>query len=211
MKFKHSGKQSACRMGKYKFSFSDCFKKFRLFCLKICIWVGQNGTVLLMCAAGSYQLAITPSQKTLCMKNSMEQNTGTSRAQQVARWLLGSMLITAGTGHLTFVRRAFQAQVPNWVPVSKDLTVILSGVVEILLGMAIAFWSKKKVFWGWVAALFFVLVFPGNWAQYIHHRDAFGLNTDLARRMRLLMQPVLIAWALWGSGAWKAWRERKIS
>lgn len=70
--------------------------------------------------------------------------------------------------------------------------------------MCVAFWVKRRVFWGWVAALFFVLVFPGNIAQLTNHRDAFGLDTDLARSIRLLFQPVLIAWALWSTGAWAA-------
>lgn len=133
---------------------------------------------------------------------------GTSRAQNVGRWLLGLMLMTAGTGHLSFARTEFQAQVPDWVPLSKDLTVVLSGVVEIMLGMAIVFWSKKKIFWGWVAALFFIAVFPGNISQYIHHRDMPGLDTDTARFIRLFFQPVLVGWALWASGAWQAWRNR---
>lgn len=125
-----------------------------------------------------------------------------SRTQNIFRYLLGLMLMSAGTGHLTFVRKEFQAQVPDWVPLNKDLTVVLSGIVEILLGAAVAFWVKKRVFWGWVAAIFFVLVFPGNIAQLVNHRDAFGLNTDFARTIRLFFQPVLIGWALWSTGAW---------
>lgn len=128
----------------------------------------------------------------------------TSKKQNAARYLLGLMLMTAGVGHLSFVRKEFQAQVPNWVPLEKDLTVVLSGVVEILLGMAIAFWTGKKVFWGWVAAIFFILVFPGNIAQLVNHRDAFGLDTELKRTIRLFFQPVLVGWALWSTGAWLA-------
>lgn len=138
------------------------------------------------------------------MQSLLTTNRPVTKEQILARWLLGFMLMTAGTGHLTFVRKEFQAQVPDWVPLDKDLTVVLSGIVEILLGMAIAFWSKKRVFWGWVAAIFFVLVFPGNIAQLVNHRDAFGLNTDLARTIRLFFQPVLISWALWSTGAWLA-------
>ena len=141
------------------------------------------------------------------MKTNNYFSTGTSHSQNVGRWLLGLMLMTAGIGHLTFARTEFQAQVPDWVPLSKDLTVILSGIVEIMLGMAIAFWAKKKVFWGWVAALFFIAVFPGNISQYIHHRDMPGLDTDTARFIRLFFQPLLVGWALWASGAWQAWRK----
>ncbi len=136
------------------------------------------------------------------MNSSNDPGKPTSRIQNAARVVLGIMLSFAGTAHLTIARKAFQAQVPDWFPLSKDLTVVLSGVVEIMLGMAIAFWVKRRVFWGWLAALFFTLIFPGNIAQFVDHRDAFGLNTDLARGIRLLFQPVLVAWALWSTGAW---------
>jgi len=115
-------------------------------------------------------------------------------------------MIYAGLSHLTFNRVAFQAQVPDWLPLSKDLIVILSGIVEIVLGLGLAFWKKQRARFGWALAIFFVLIFPGNVAQYINGTDAFGvLNSDRARLGRLFFQPVLIAWALWSSGAWKEW------
>lgn len=125
-----------------------------------------------------------------------------SKLQMIARVTLGMALMFAGTSHLTFARNSFQAQVPDWVPLSKDLTVILSGIVEVALGAALAFWVKKRVFWGWFASIFFTLIFPGNISQWINHRSAFGLDTDTSRFVRLLFQPVLITWALWSSGAW---------
>ena len=51
-------------------------------------------------------------------------------------------------------------------------------------------------------------MFPGNIEQFVSGTDAFGLNTDLARGIRLLFQPLLVVWALWSTGAWKAWRTR---
>lgn len=127
-----------------------------------------------------------------------------SLKQNIARCLLGLALVFAGTSHLTIARKAFRAQVPNWIPLSKDLTVVLSGYVEILLGLFVTFWVKKRVFWGWIAALFFTLIFPSNISQFTQHRDAFGLNSDLARGIRLVFQPLLVAWALWSTGAWAA-------
>ena len=133
-----------------------------------------------------------------------DNNAPVTKLQIFARYVLGLSLIFAGTSHLTFARQDFQAQVPDWVPLSKDLTVILSGIVEIMLGSALAFWVKKRVFWGWFAAIFFTLIFPGNISQWSNHRNAFGLTTDTARAVRLFFQPVLIAWALWSTGAWAA-------
>lgn len=117
--------------------------------------------------------------------------------RNIFRILLGLFLIFAGIGHLTFARYEFEAQVPSFVPMNVDLVVLLSGVVEILMGLALIFVRKYRVQVGWFIALFFVLVFPGNIAQYIHHRDAFGLNTDGLRLLRLFFQPVLIFWVLW--------------
>lgn len=124
----------------------------------------------------------------------------------IFRILLAGFRIMAGLGHLTFSRIEFQAQVPDWVPLSKDFVVIASGIVEIILGLGLAFWKKQRIKFGWALAIFFVLIFPGNIAQYVNGTDAFGaLNSDRARLIRLFFQPVLIIWALWSSGAWKAY------
>ncbi len=90
---------------------------------------------------------------------------------------------------------------------NADLVVILSGIVELSLGLALIFLTKYRVQVGWLTALFFVLIFPGNISQYINHVDAFGLDTDAKRFIRLFFQPVLILWALWSTGAWGTWRR----
>lgn len=114
-----------------------------------------------------------------------------------ARILLGASLVLAGISHLTFARKDFRAQVPNWIPLKKDHTVIYSGFAEIALGAALALSPKHtEKTMGKVAAGFFAAVFPGNIAQYTHNRNAFGLDTSNKRLARLFFQPVLIAWAL---------------
>lgn len=119
----------------------------------------------------------------------------------VARILLGSALIFAGTSHLTFARATFQAQVPAWLPLDKDFVVIASGFVEISLGLGLLILFRYSPLVGILTALFFVAIFPGNISQYLTHTDAFGLNTDEARLIRLFFQPVLVFWALWSTGA----------
>lgn len=138
----------------------------------------------------------------------MKNEVKTSLTQNIFRILLSLFMIYAGFSHLTFNRIEFQTQVPDWVPMSKDLVVILSGIVEMGLGLALFFWKNKREGIGWALAIFFIIIFPGNVAQYLDKRDAFGvLDSDRARLIRLFFQPVLIAWALWSSGAWKAWRN----
>ena len=136
----------------------------------------------------------------------------TTITQNVFRILLAIFMIYAGFSHLTFNRIDFQAQVPDWLPLSKDLVVILSGIVEMALGVGLALWKRERANFGWALAIFFILVFPGNIAQYLNGTDAFGvLDSDGARLRRLFFQPVLIAWAIWSAGSWKAWKTRKIN
>ena len=123
-------------------------------------------------------------------------------ARTVARYLLGAALIFAGVGHFTFSRLAFQAQVPPWVPLDPDFVVLASGAVEIALGLGLIFVARFRKQIGWLTAAFFLAIFPGNISQYLTQTDAFGLNTDEARAIRLLFQPLLIIWALWATSAW---------
>ena len=119
----------------------------------------------------------------------------------VSQVALGFVLVSAGVSHLTVSRVEFQAQVPTWLPLDPDFVVVSSGIVEILLGLAlITLWPLRKRV-GLVTALFFVAIFPGNINQLVNGIDAFGLNSDSARATRLLFQPVLVLWALWSTGA----------
>ncbi len=124
--------------------------------------------------------------------------------------LLGAALTYAGTTHLTTSRQEFQAQVPNWVPLSADFVVIASGIVEIALGLSLLLLWKYRTQLGWITAAFFIAIFPGNISQYVNGIDAFGLDTDRARAIRLLFQPLLVIWALWSTGAWRAYRAKRI-
>lgn len=125
----------------------------------------------------------------------------------IFRWILGGALLFAGVGHIGAQRAEFQAQVPAWLPLDADFVVVLSGVVEILLGIALIALPRHRVLIGTIVAAFFVIIFPGNIAQWREGTDAFGLDTDEARLTRLFFQPVLIAWALACTGAWRAWRQ----
>ena len=126
----------------------------------------------------------------------------------VAQVGLGLFLVSAGSSHLTVNRIAFQAQVPTWLPLDPDFVVLASGVVEILLGLSLLALWRYRANVGLVVALFFVAIFPGNINQFVNRIDAFGLNTDTARGVRLLFQPVLVLWALWSTGAMRLVRRR---
>lgn len=131
-----------------------------------------------------------------------ESVAGASTVRTIARLLLGVSLLFAGISHLTWSRSTFIAQVPTWMPLDADFVVVASGVVEIILGLALFALRSRRALVGWIVAAFFVAVFPGNISQYVTHTDAFGLDTDRARAIRLLFQPLLVLWALWSTGAW---------
>ncbi len=136
----------------------------------------------------------------------------TSALQKVFRIILGGFMVFAGIGHLTFDRDTFLAQVPHWLPSNPgfmDFVVVSSGVVEIILGLMMIFLWKYQARVGIILAIFFVLIFPGNISQYTQGIDAFGLDTDRKRLIRLFFQPVLILWALWATGALKRWTKRQ--
>ncbi|QFG68527.1 hypothetical protein [Ornithinimicrobium pratense] len=118
----------------------------------------------------------------------------------VARITLGAPMVGAGIAHLTTQRQEFSAQVPDWFPLEEDLTVVGSGVVEIALGASFIALPRRKRLVGGLLAAFFVAIFPGNIAQYVEGTDAFGLDTDRKRLVRLFFQPLLVLWALYGGG-----------
>ena len=128
---------------------------------------------------------------------------GSSWARTAGRLLLGLALLVAGVGHFVNTEE-FYGQVPEWLTrwawLDAELVVLASGVVELVLGAALVV-GRHQVVVGWIVAAFFVAVFPGNISQYTHHVDGFGLDTDAKRFVRLLFQPVLVAWALWSTGA----------
>ena len=131
--------------------------------------------------------------------------------RNASQLLLGAALGYAGIGHLTTNRLEFQAQVPTLLKDYADFVVLASGVIEISLGAGLIVLWKYRVQIGWLTALFFIAIFWGNISQYLNHTDAFGLNSDRARAIRLLFQPLLVIWALWSTGAWRSYRAKKVT
>jgi len=133
------------------------------------------------------------------------------RARTIFRIVLGAFLLFTGGSHLTIARVEFLAQVPTWLPLDGNGVVVLSGIAEILLGLGLIFLARQRALVGVATAAFFVLIFPGNISQYVNRIDAFGLNTDSARFIRLFFQPLLVIWALWATGAWSALRAARFN
>lgn len=135
--------------------------------------------------------------------------SGAEVVRTAARWLLAAGLLYAGVSHFRNAEE-FLAQVPPWMP-APEAVVAISGVVEIALALALLLLTTKRALVGWVVAGFFVVIFPGNISQFITGTDAFGLDSDAARAIRLLFQPLLVVWALWCTGAWRQWRSKRAA
>jgi uncharacterized membrane protein len=131
------------------------------------------------------------------------------RVRIATQVLLGAALIYTGILHLTTSRLEFQAQAPNWLPLSADFVVLASGVVEITLGLLLTSLRRRAAV-GIATALFFIAIFPGNVSQYVNKVDAFGLDSDQARLIRLFFQPLLVIWALWSTEAWRTLKPRSL-
>ena len=136
----------------------------------------------------------------------------TTTLQNVFRVILGIAMLYIGIGHFTFSRIEFQAQVPTWLTSEEnliDFVILASGIVEIILGALMIWGGKLKVKTGIALAIFYILIFPGNINQYLNGIDAFNLNTDTKRFVRLLFQPLLLLWALWSTGGLRFLGNRK--
>lgn len=92
---------------------------------------------------------------------------------------------------------------PDWATkattLDKDAIVVASGVVEVMLAGALVVLPKERTVVGWLVAAFFVAVFPGNVHQWQTGRSAPMMRTDRARFIRLLLQPLLVVWAIWST------------
>ncbi|MDC1216832.1 hypothetical protein N8131_01795 [Flavobacteriaceae bacterium] len=136
----------------------------------------------------------------------------TNTFQNIIRILLGLVMTYIGIGHLTFLQIDFQAQVPTWITTQNDLVdliIITSGIIEIILGLLMVIGGKLKVKTGVLLAIFYILIFPGNINQYVNEIDAFNLNSDTSRFVRLLFQPILVFLALFSSGGLWLLKDRK--
>ena len=109
-------------------------------------------------------------------------------AALAARLLLAAFLLVAGVGHLVNTEE-FLGQTPTFLP-WREGVVVVSGLVEIALATGlVALRGERLARWGWVAAVFFVAVFPGNVWQLVNASDSFGLDTTTGRVVRLFFQP----------------------
>lgn len=123
--------------------------------------------------------------------------------RRLLRVALAVFLTTAGIGHFV-ATETFPAQVPAWMPFERQV-VLVSGVVELLLAAAVLLVGSRRTLVALVVVAFLHVGLPGNVAQWLEGVDAFGLDTDRARLLRLVVgHPLLVLWALAAGDVWPA-------
>lgn len=118
-----------------------------------------------------------------------------SLAKRVFCVLLTVAMVLAGLSHFTMTA-TYTAIVPNYLPAPVAL-VYISGVLEIVLGLALqAPATRRLAAWGLIAL--FIAVLPANVHQAMHNLQPPGLEMSPTMLwVRLPIQLVLIAWAYW--------------
>jgi uncharacterized membrane protein len=121
------------------------------------------------------------------------------RVRTAMRWTMAGFYLAAGTVHLIAPDR-FVPIVPDFVPMPREV-VLATGLCEIAGGLALL---TKRLRWlaGVLLATYAVFVFPAN---IKHAFEGIHLppvpDTWWYHGPRLLMQPVLVWWALFCVGA----------
>jgi len=128
-----------------------------------------------------------------------------TRARRAARWLLVAFYALAGAGHLYFTN-AMVRIMPHWVPAPR-MVVLATGVCELAgaVGLMTTRWRRAA---GWALAAYALCVWPAN-VQHAIQDLSHGTGLPIwYHAPRLALQPLIIWWALWASGAVRIRRAR---
>jgi len=119
-----------------------------------------------------------------------------SRAKRALLWCMGVFYILAGLAHFV-APAAYLPMMPPWLPAHAAL-IFLSGLAEVLLGIAVLVPATRQLA-AWGIVLLLVAIFPANIHIALHNVPLFGATegAGIWNWVRLPVQLVLIAWAIW--------------
>ncbi len=119
---------------------------------------------------------------------------GVAIAQVVVRVLLALIFIVAGVLHFTATRQ-YAAIIPGWVPLSANLVVQITGVMEVAGGVGLLVPALLRPA-GICLILFLVAVFPANVVAAQHNVPL--MNPIWARGLAQVVLIAAVAWvSLW--------------
>lgn len=128
-----------------------------------------------------------------------EAGLSDSKMRMALRWLLAMLYMLAGVAHI--VRPdGFIAITPSWVPFPETV-VFITGIAEIAgaIGLLTTRWRCAA---GVGLALYALCVWPANINHAVNNIAVGGTTLGMGYHVpRLMLQPVIIWWALWVSGA----------
>lgn len=128
------------------------------------------------------------------------------RLRTAARLILAVLFAGAGLLHLS-APAPFLLITPDWVP-RPELVVFWTGVAE-LAGAAGLLHPRLRVAAGWALAAYAVAVFPANVKHALEGVAVPGLPSGWGYHgPRLALQPAIVLWCLWASGALDALKRR---
>ena len=126
--------------------------------------------------------------------------------RRIARWVLMAFYGIAGVAHL-LATDAMVRIVPPFVPFARAV-VIVTGLLELagVVALATPRWRRAA---GWALAAYALCVWPANMRHAM-----LDLSSDRGLPIayhapRLLLQPLIIWWALWASGAVRGFGARR--
>ena len=128
------------------------------------------------------------------------QRTPDSRTKRIMRWLFALSLASVGIHHF-IDSDLYIAIMPPYLPWHLEL-VLISGVFEVLGGLGLLIpRTRRAAGWGVLALL--IAVYPANIHMLVNEVYLPGMPESLTILwLRMPLQFVFAAWALWVSGIW---------
>jgi len=114
-----------------------------------------------------------------------------STVKKISLYVMAAAYVLAGVNH--FISPDFYVKMmPAYLPLHLEL-VYISGVIEMLLGMALLFQQTRKAA-AWGIILLLIAVFPANINMALHP-EAWDDISKTGLYLRLPIQLLLIGWA----------------
>lgn len=117
--------------------------------------------------------------------------------RQAARIGMAIAMVVAGITHLARPL-PFLQHLPGWVPAAEFL-IFVTGIAEIVLGLALLLPQPWRWRAGIALAAYLVAVFPANVYVAVAGVDVDGQPDGIYAWVRLPLQVLFVAWALWST------------
>lgn len=128
--------------------------------------------------------------------------------RDVMRWLIAAFYAGAGVAHLVAPEKLLLIT-PSWVPFAPQV-IMLTGLFELASSVALVTRSPLRWWAGVTMAFYALCVWPANFKHAIDGIEMPLIGSSwLYHGPRLVLQPVIIWWALYAAGVidWP-WRTK---